>query len=139
MVYVDDSGYRADDPKRIPDQSFTPSFRPDPRPPKRQRASQTQWADLRQAKSPRECRLCGTKTGLSLHHLLPRSLGGSDVLENLCWLCGTGTTGHHGAIEARDPWACSLLGQRLTDAEYGYLLAHKGEDFIHRYYGVRAA
>jgi hypothetical protein len=114
-------------------------MQPDPKPTKRFKATQQEWIDLRQAKNPRECRVCGTTTGLTMHHLLGKDLGGSDVLENLVWLCGSGTTGCHGKVENREPWACSLLGQRLADNELGYLLAHKGEDFIHRYYGVRAA
>ena len=47
-----------------------------------------------------QCVLCG-KRG-TLHHVLPRSRGGDDVYENLIGLCGSGTTGHHGLIEAND-------------------------------------
>lgn len=47
-----------------------------------------------------QCVLCA-KRG-SLHHVLPRSRGGDDVYENLIGLCGSGTTGHHGLVEAYD-------------------------------------
>jgi hypothetical protein len=47
----------------------------------------------------RECALCGQHRGrLSLHHISkhPRD----DVEANLVMLCGSGTTGCHGEIEA---------------------------------------
>jgi hypothetical protein len=48
----------------------------------------------------RECSLCGATGRLSLHHINrhPRD----DVRGNLVMLCGSGTTGCHGLIEARD-------------------------------------
>lgn len=42
------------------------------------------------------------RSSLNLHHVLPRSQGGDDVEANLVWLCGSGTTGHHGFVEYRD-------------------------------------
>ena len=57
---------------------------------------------------------------LNLHHVLPRSQGGDDVRANLSWLCGSGTTGHHGRVEARDPEALRafLLTLRPDTLEY---------------------
>lgn len=48
----------------------------------------------------RECALCGEAGPLSLHHINrhPRD----DVEGNLIMLCGHGTSGCHGLIEARD-------------------------------------
>lgn len=57
----------------------------------------------------------------SLHHVHkhPRD----DVEANLVMLCGDGTTGHHGRIEAHDHAACQALGvhlieERLDTLEY---------------------
>lgn len=66
------------------------------------------------------CALCGTTRGrFSLHHIHrhPRD----DVRANLVMLCGDGTTGCHGGVEARDPDAMRDL--------YTYLLAER-EDFF---------
>lgn len=48
----------------------------------------------------RECALCGATGRLSLHHVHrhPRD----DVHGNLVMLCGSGTTGCHGAVEEGD-------------------------------------
>lgn len=66
---------------------------------------------------PRGCPLCFLDPdrgvhGISLHHLLPKGAPyhGDDVEANLEFLCGSGTTGHHGLIEAGDAHACALLG-----------------------------
>jgi hypothetical protein len=49
----------------------------------------------------RECAVCGTSSGrLSLHHI--RKHPRDDVEGNLVMLCGSGTTGCHGAVEAHD-------------------------------------
>jgi hypothetical protein len=57
----------------------------------------------------------------SLHHIHkhPRD----DVEANLVMLCGSGTTGHHGRVEAHDYEACSrlavyLIKQRLDTIQY---------------------
>ncbi len=46
---------------------------------------------------------------VSLHHVYPRGQGGDDVEANLVWLCGSGTTGHHGQLTANDPGAREAL------------------------------
>ena len=67
------------------------------------------------------CERCGTLLGMnmfySIHHRIPRGMGGSDRQElnlasNLLALCGSGTTGCHGWIESNrstsyeDGWLC---------------------------------
>jgi hypothetical protein len=49
---------------------------------------------------------------LSLHHIHrhPRD----DVFANLAWLCGSGTTGHHGAIEGHDREAKLRFGRYIV-------------------------
>ena len=94
--------------------------RPDPRPPKRVDDPELLarlhlvWV---------ECALpsCGKVSGLSLHHIHkhPRD----DVEANLVMLCGSGTTGHHGAIEHHDHEVCRelaayLMRERLDTMEY---------------------
>lgn len=108
----------------------------DPKPLKRVKADRAGWERIREEKlTGRSCRVCVAFIAGTLHHLVPRSLGGDDVADNLVPLCGSGTTGCHGLVEARDPWACSLLGFRLTEAERAYVIGKKGEAFLHRYYG----
>jgi len=56
------------------------------------------------------CLICGRSTGLSLHHVYDRS----DVWENLVFLCGSGTTGCHGAVTANDAAALADLGAGIA-------------------------
>lgn len=35
----------------------------------------------------RECKICGSNDTLELHHIIPKSYGGDDSIENLQWLC----------------------------------------------------
>lgn len=72
------------------------------------------------------CEVCGAAlagpVGFSLHHRLPRRMGGSTRLElntpaNLILVCGSGTTGCHGRIE-------SNREQAYTDG----LLLHDGQN-----------
>ena len=110
---------------------------PDPRPPRRTRATAAEWKRIRAAKLG-PCLVCGD-ADTTLHHLVPKSLGGGDVEDNLVPLCGSGTTGCHGLVEARDRTVCALLRDSLTRAELAYVLAVKGAVFLDRYYGRRAA
>lgn len=48
------------------------------------------------------CVVCGDSASPSQHHVLPRGQGGDDDDANLVTLCGSGTTGCHGLIEAND-------------------------------------
>jgi len=57
--------------------------------------------------------------GYSVHHRIPRGMGGSrdpvlDSPANLVLLCGTGTTGCHGLIEQN----------REMYTAYGFLISH---------------
>ena len=100
------------------------------------RPSERRQAQMRAAKQG-HCRLCG-KPGTNLHHVIPRSRGLAAWSEsNLVPLCGSGTTGCHGLIEAHDRAACQRLAERLTDAEYAYVIEAAGEGFLERRYGIR--
>lgn len=83
-------------------------------------ATREEWAEIVAAKQG-VCRLCGRgHYRITYHHLVPRSLGGDDVADNIVPLCGSGTTGCHGEVEARRPIALKLLLGALSDAEYAY-------------------
>lgn len=56
-----------------------------------------------------ECELCGS-IDISIHHIYPRGQGGDDVWENLVPLCGDGTRGCHGGVEAGRDVHCYPLG-----------------------------
>jgi 5-methylcytosine-specific restriction endonuclease McrA len=59
---------------------------------------------------PGPCSVCGaSENAMHLHHIVPRSRGGHDSRENLCWLCPD----HH-----RD-----LHAYRLTDAQLSSIRA----------------
>jgi hypothetical protein len=110
----------------------------DPKPAKRVKADPNEWQRLR-AEKIALCRVCAEKIGSTLHHLVPKSLGGGDVAENLVPLCGSGTMGCHGLVEAHNMWACDLLGRRLTEAERRYVVDTKGAYYLESRYGVKEA
>lgn len=60
-----------------------------------------------------ECVVCGS-IEISVHHILPRGQEGDDVWENLVPLCGSGTHGCHGAVEAGLDSVCRALGVYVT-------------------------
>jgi hypothetical protein len=57
------------------------------------------------------CSLC-PKPAATGHHVLPKGSPnfGDDVLANIVSVCGSGTTGCHGEIEAKREWAMRSLG-----------------------------
>ncbi len=48
---------------------------------------------------------CERRTGLQVHHLVPRSWGGADDLANLAAVCTGGGTDHHARLVPHGPWA----------------------------------
>ncbi len=78
-----------------------------------------------------QCAACGATDNLQYHHLIPRSLGGSDEETNLITLCGACHAKAHGV---RADWRSSELarhalakkkarGERIGAVPYGYTLA----------------
>lgn len=104
-------------------------------------ATPAQWEKLREKKLGPclVCRYVGVVQTLpsSLHHCVAKSLGGDDCANNLVSLCGTGTTGHHGLVEAHHPDTCRVLAaaiQRYDDGVYAYTVGKLGEDgWLRRY------
>lgn len=90
----------------------------------------------------RECVLCGeSATKLSLHHVSkhPRD----DLEPNLVMLCGSGTTGCHGLIEAaaatkKRELAFYIREHRLDTISYlDWRFPHEGADsWLRRIYGA---
>ena len=80
------------------------------------------------------CVACGSKEHLTQHHLVPRSIGGSDEDSNLITLCGSCHAKAHGHNAA---WRTSELtrkalqfkkaqGERVGAIPYGHDLADDG-------------
>lgn len=113
----------------------------DPKPQKRYRADSREWKDIHRAFRGSTCRLC-PKPFESLHHIYPRGQGGDDVIVNLAPVCGSGTTGCHGRLEARDPATRAAMRDALTDANRWYLtwkLGHGAEAWLDRAYPAAVA
>lgn len=108
----------------------------------REKASPERWAEIRKAKLG-ECVVCRwfqTKQQLpsSLHHVVPKSQGGSDCESNCVPVCGDGVTGHHGLLEAHDQPTCQAFAaaiQLFDPAAYSYAIEKLGEyGFLKRYH-----
>lgn len=108
---------------------------PDPRPPKRYKASPQEWRQIRRDKLG-PCRVCNRVGPFTeMHHLIGRDLGGPDVRDNLVPLCQT----CHVRVEERVPEACRAVADSLTSAELAFVLVEKGPVFFERYYAIREA
>lgn len=118
----------------------------DPKPARRVRDPQSGFEKvLWEAK----CRICGAPgvfypdsdaylyTKLTRHHLVPKSVGGDDVDDNQVPLCGDGTTGCHGDVEARMPGVRSQLRGKLRSPEIDYIVAKKSREWLDRHYPVK--
>ncbi len=115
-----------------------------PKPPRRYRATKDEWINFHEWRSEQTCWVCKQARATNTHHIYPRSQGGDDFIENFAPLCGSGTTGCHGLIEARDPSARAALGAALTHENCAYLVRKLGSQdaaaaWIERHYPERVA
>lgn len=112
----------------------------DPKPARRITATVAEWERIR-ARLPQCCQMCwmGGDHGVTLtaHHIVPRSAGGDDVIDNLAVLCGHGTAGCHGRVEARTQDSREALRQTMTPAQVRYVLGKKGQVWLDRHYPSR--
>lgn len=95
-------------------------------------ASPKRWESIADAKQG-PCRVCQAPAPNELHHLIPRSQGGSDTESNIVPLCRE----HHASIEARNAVDGRRLAESLTDTEYAFVVDTYGEDFFERRLGVK--
>ena len=105
---------------------------PDWKPVRRQKATRKQWTGIRANLNDR-CVICGDPAQ-SAHHIVRKAQGGDDVPANLASVCGHGTRGCHGLIEARHRPTLSTLRFALTPEQRAYVLAKKGEAWFDRAY-----
>lgn len=86
------------------------------------------------------CQLCGAQPagwpGLTWHHIVPRGSPhfGDDSEDNGACLCGTGTTGCHGDVEARRPEALARFRASMTQPQLDYVIEKKGAAWLDRRY-----
>lgn len=108
-----------------------------PRRYRRKVAGPKQWQAI-QAEKGSVCRLSDVALDevhhehIDYHHLVSRARGGDDVADNivpLCLFC-------HISVTTDSPRPCALLAERLTDAEYAYIIGKLGEAGPERLFGV---
>lgn len=104
--------------------SGKPETSPDPKPPKRYRATKADWEHMHRHFHGHGCWLCGSRTW-ELHHILPRSQGGDDVTQNLMPVCQK----CHSLLHAADPNAMHRLRVMLHAGHESYLRFKKGENW----------
>lgn len=96
-------------------------------------ASPTEWRRLRR-EVLNDCVVDGCRVpATDVHHLIPRSLRGSDVRENLIGLCHD----HHMIYEDRGHgWKAVAASVRrsLTPEQEEYLTSVKSQEWLSRYY-----
>lgn len=80
------------------------------------------------------CAACGGEPG-GVHHVIPRSEGGDDVAGNLLLLCGTGTSGCHGAYHGNPYEAESIIWDRLLGAPQP-ITERRDADWVARRIGI---
>ena len=104
---------------------------PDWKPERRIKAKRGDWK--RWHETPAHCVICGDRAE-SKHHIVRKSQGGDDVPENLADVCGHGTRGCHGLIEARHHPTLCALRFALTPEQRAYVIGKKGEAWFDRAY-----
>jgi len=103
----------------------------------RKMATREEWEQLRTEKLyGKPCRIAiedaPPAPATELHHLVPRSMGGDDVADNLVPLCRK----HHRWVTENEQPVLGVLGASLTDAEHAYVIRKLGEGAMGRLFGV---
>ena len=120
--------------------SWSPSAtKADPKPVPRHKASAREWREIREQLGPHPCVHCGEARDVSLHHAVPKSQGGDDLLWNMVPLCGDGVRGCHGLLETHgDGWerVANSVRQYVCSntSRWAYVLGKLGEARFDRRY-----
>jgi hypothetical protein len=80
---------------------------------------------------PQECAKCGSNGTLELHHIVPKSFGGGDEIQNLQWLCVDCHREIHsaGKIKKASLYIPMSLWLKYKAYEYNQLLIGKPTNF----------
>lgn len=93
-------------------------------------------------RTERKCRCGCGRPATDGHHLLPRSLGGDDVRDNIVGLFHDCHMEFEFYVDGREEVG-SRIGSRLSDDEIGYVTTKRGLEagaaFLQRYYGLDRA
>jgi hypothetical protein len=120
-------------PQSLPEDGNTCS--PDPKPPRREKASRGRWDEIRAHFAGQCCASCGLGDQLELHHCVPKSQRGSDIVENLvvlCRSCHTKLEGHETGWEQVAGHVRAFIMARSS--RYAYVMGMLGEEgFARRY------
>lgn len=83
------------------------------------------------------CVACGWQVGGNVHHVLPKGKGGDDVDGNLLVLCGTGTSGCHGAHHG-NPYETPVKWHRDEDGSFyeQYTIERRDREWVDRRVGA---
>lgn len=84
----------------------------------------------------RPCAACQELPGSTLHHVVPRSQRGDDVIENLIGLCQSDHDELHHGMRANLLYLA--IGRNLTPANIAYVLEKRGAGWLSSRYGVIA-
>ena len=114
------------------------------KPYRRKVAGRKRWEQIRDAKLGPcvVCRWLGQeqKSESTLHHAVPKDRNGADCESNCVSVCGSGTTGHHGELEAGVQATCQAFAAAIQEFDgeaYSYCIDKLGEDGFLRLYKVR--
>lgn len=96
---------------------------------------------------PRLCPICRERPVEYPHHVVPRGSPnfGDDVAANIVPLCGDGTRGCHGDVEARRNQAREKLGAYLQESRpdtIAYVrkkIEPGGDAWLERHYGIASS
>lgn len=111
--------------------------------PKPERRIRDPHAGISKATREGRCRACGRRPrghgldSLNRAHLVPKGQRGDDVDENIVPLCGSGTSGCHGALTSHPAgWqrVAARLRANLRDEEIAYIVTKKSQAWLDETY-----
>ena len=115
--------------------SWAPNeVKPDPKQGARHHATAREWQKIKEQFAAACCVTCGLRP-IELHHVVPRSQGGDDVVENLVPLCFR----HHSDFESHAEGWERIAGHirayvMARESRLGYVIGKIGETRFRRRY-----